>query len=62
MVHWGDEASGKAEAELGEAELVRSAGRRNSVAIAGHAAVVPAPVARALTALKRRFRGRRGTH
>ncbi len=46
----------RVEDDLGQSELIESAGMQNSVAVAGPAALVMVPVAWALTALGRALR------
>ena len=48
-----DDAPHVVEEDLGQAELIESAGMQNSIAVAGPAALVMVPVAWALTAAGR---------
>lgn len=54
-----DNAPHVVEDDLGQAELIESAGMANSVAVAGPAALVMVPVAWALTAAGRALRALR---
>ncbi|MCU1496246.1 MAG: hypothetical protein JWM47_199 [Acidimicrobiales bacterium] len=51
-----EDATGKAETDLGQAELIDSAGVQNSVAVAGPGALVMIPLAWALTSVSRILR------